>query len=126
MASAGDRNAETRHDLHDLRVSDDLPLDPRRGKQEIDDHAPLALPRWNQTDRRQPACRLLLHEGADAIPGALQLAYERLGVKVIRNAHGQVGVTREPWLGPDGDRQAAHERVGVSETLQVGADAAEG
>jgi len=68
----------------------------------------------------------LLDRGDDSPTARLQGAHEGLGVPIVGDEHREIGVSREPRLGPDRNGQAAHQRELATERPEVTDDATEG
>ena len=79
-----------------------------------------------QPHRRQASRDVLLDGGDDPPAARLEVADERLGVPIVGDEHGEIGVTRESGLGPRRHRQAADQREPTAELPEVGDDATEG
>jgi len=75
-----------------------------------------------EPDGRQPPGRFLLDRGDDPPPAPLKLAHESLGIVIIGDEHGEIGVTGQSRLGARRDRQAADQGKAALELVEISDD----
>lgn len=109
MAEPSDRHTEAQYGLDGLRRRHDLRLDPGRREEQVNDRAPDVVAREREPDGGQTSRGVLLDRRNDAPIAPLEVTDERLGVPIIGNEHGEVGVAGEPGLGAGRDREAADQ-----------------
>ena len=125
MAEPGDRHAEARHRIDRVGSGHDLGLDPGRGKEQIHDGSGDIFARQGEPNGGEAARGLLLDRRDDPPAASLKVTDEGLGVAIVGNEHGEIGVTRQPGLRADRHRQAADQREPSADPLEVRDDPTE-
>jgi len=125
MPDPGDAHPQVWQKLHHLGLGHYLRFDPRRREQEIHDRCSW-LGRERESDRREPSNGFLFDDGFDAVLTGLKLVDEGLRLRVGGQRDGKIRISREPWLGANGNGQAADDRERDVSLGEVGADSTEG
>jgi len=75
-----------------------------------------------QSHGREPADSLLLDHCLDAVVAGPQTVNQGLGLRVARQRNRQIGVSREPRLGPRRDGQTANQSERRADFGEIGVD----
>lgn len=125
MPRACHGNQHTRKDFEYLRLLDQLLLDPRRCKQEINDKTFFGLTRRTQADGGEAAKRLLLYRRKDGVAASREVMDERLGTVVIGHGNRQVEIPRVPGFCAGRYRKTSYQRTGCVKLREIGQDSLE-
>ncbi|MGB6162149.1 MAG: hypothetical protein WCF33_24945 [Pseudonocardiaceae bacterium] len=124
MACGGDRHRDSGEDLEHLGLRDDLGLDPRCGKDQVDDHPDAVGTGADQPHGRESAHGVLLDEGLEAVSVRSQRPDQLLGGRITVDEYGYVDVAGESRLSPSRDRETPNQRPFGLSGIQIGRDPA--